>query len=86
MWFPLSKSAEEVHHGARQRIVYGPISAEVPDGVQDVVVQEGMDCDPLLKDGYANWDHLDGPQNLIGEPLSVEPAHLNEAGEIDPHG
>ena len=61
MWFPLSKSAEEVHHGARQRIVYGPISAEVPDGVQDVVVQEGMDCDPLLKDGYANWDHLDGP-------------------------
>lgn len=86
MWFPLWKSAEESHHGERQRIVYGPISAEVPDGVQDVVVQDGMDCEPLLKDGYVNWDHLDGPQHLIGEPLSVEPARLNDRGELDPHG
>ncbi|MCL8207206.1 MAG: hypothetical protein K6V97_03910 [Actinomycetia bacterium] len=83
MWFPLAKAREEVHHGERQRIVYGPISAEVPDGVQDVVVQDGMDCEPLVREGYVNWDHLDGPQHLIGEPLSTRPCKLNDRGEID---
>lgn len=86
MWYPLWKSAEETHHGARQRIVYGPISAEVPDGVQDVVVQDGMECDPLVQSGYVNWDHLDGPQHLIGEPVAVEPTQMTEDGQIDPDG
>lgn len=57
MWFPLAKAREEVHHGARQRVVYGPISAEVPDGVQDVVVQAGMNCEPLLREGYVDLAH-----------------------------
>lgn len=86
MWFPLMKSTEESHHGERQRIVYGPISAEVEDGVKDIVIQDGMDCDPLTESGYVNWDHLDGPQHLIGEPLTTRPCHLNDDGEIDPHG
>ncbi len=86
MWFPLQKSREEVNKGERQRIVYGPISAEVPDGVKDVVVQDGMDCEPLVREGFVNWDHLDGPQHLIGEPLSTQPCRLNEDGEIDENG
>ena len=55
LWFPLSKAREETHHGARQRIVSGPISAEVEDGVKDIVVQDGMDCAPLVQEGYVNW-------------------------------
>ncbi len=83
MWYPLLKTREERHHGAPARIVYGPISAEVEDGVKDIVVQDGMDCDELVKSGYCNWDHLDGPQHLIGEPISTRRCQLNERGEID---
>lgn len=86
MWFPLEKSREETVKGERQRIVYGAISAEVPDGIRDIVVQDGMDCEPLVKEGFVNWDHLDGPQHLIGEPLSTKPCRLNDAGQIDENG
>ena len=71
MWYPLLRAAEETDKGERKRILYSLISAEVPDAVHDVVRQDGMNCDELLKSGYINWDHLDGPSNLIGEPLSV---------------
>lgn len=33
-----------------------------------------------------NWDHLDGPQHLIGEPLSTRRITLNDQGAIDDHG
>ncbi len=86
MWYPLSKAAEETHHGERRRILAGPISAEAPDGVRDIVVQDGMDCQPLLESGYVNWDHADGPEHLVGEPISVTPGALRSDGTVDAHG
>ncbi len=80
MWYPLRKSAEEVDRGERKRVLYSIISAEVPDAVNDVVRQDGMDCGPLVEAGYANWDHMDGPAHLIGEPLSTDRTEIDAPG------
>ncbi len=86
MWFPLAKASEETERGERRRVLAGPISAEAEDGVKDIVVQDGMDCQPLLDSGYVNWDHADGPGHLVGEPVSVRPTAMHPDGRVDPRG
>jgi hypothetical protein len=76
VWYPLLRAAEEVERGEKRRVLYSLISAEVPDALRDTVRQAGMDCEPLLAEGYVNWDHGDGPENLIGEPLTVNRKEL----------
>ena len=39
-----------------------------------------MDCGPLVEAGYANWDHMDGPAHLIGEPLSTDRTEIDAPG------
>ncbi len=71
LWFPLKKSAEESVHGQKVHIIEGVASTEDPDLQNEVVVQEGMDLSPLMEEGYINWNHMPGPENLIGEPLET---------------
>lgn len=55
-------------------IVKGIASCEAQDLDGEEVVQKGLDCQPLLKSGYINWDHRDreGPAYLIGHPLEFK--------------
>lgn len=54
--------------------IQGVASAEIKDQDGEILIQKGMDCEPLLRGGFINWDHHDdrGPAYLIGEPTDVE--------------
>ncbi len=58
-------------HGQKVDVIEGVASTEDPDLQNEVVVQEGMDLGPLMEEGYINWNHMPGPENLIGEPLET---------------
>lgn len=70
-WLPLSKSGEETIKGQRVHVIEGIASTEDPDLQNEIVVQKGMDFEPFLEEGYLNWDHREGPENIIGEPLEA---------------
>lgn len=71
IWFPLQKGGEETVKGQRVPVIRGIASTEDADLQNEIVVQEGMDLEPLLEEGYINWNHMPGPENLIGEPLEA---------------
>ncbi|MGB9660658.1 MAG: hypothetical protein ACPL5F_01400 [Moorellaceae bacterium] len=71
IWIPLQKGGEETVKGQKVPIVQGIASTEDPDLQNEIVVQEGMDLTPLLEEGYINWNHMPGPENIIGEPLEA---------------
>jgi len=58
------------------RLIRGLASCEEIDADGEVVLQKGMDCTPCLNSGYVNWDHLSGPENLIGIPVKIEIAEI----------
>lgn len=58
------------------RVVRGLASCEEMDGQGEVVLQKGMDCEPALACGWINWDHMPGPENLIGVPTKLEIAEI----------
>ncbi|MHB1418289.1 MAG: hypothetical protein ACYCX4_01690 [Bacillota bacterium] len=74
-WLPLQKS-EELVKGERKRIVQGVASTEHPDLQREEVIQKGMDFAPYLNEGFINWDHLKGPENLLGEPFREDGARI----------
>lgn len=53
-------------------IIEGTASTEDTDLQDEVVVQDGIDFQPLMKQGFINWNHLEGPENIIGVPLEVK--------------
>lgn len=71
-YVPITKSQEESVKGEKRRIVEGIASTEDEDATHEVVVQDGIDPRPLLEKGFFNWDHKEGPENIIGEPLEVK--------------
>lgn len=60
------------------RLVRGLASCETVDVQGEVILQKGMDCSPALKSGWVNWDHMPGPENLIGIPLKIEIADIQQ--------
>lgn len=68
-FLPLEKSEGATEE---KRLVRGLASCEDLDAQGEVVVQKGMDLDYLRTRGWLNWDHKEGPENLLGEPLHVE--------------
>ena len=73
---------------SKVRHVEGLASAEVQDAQGEVVLQKGMDLAPLLKSGWVNWDHKDreGPEYLIGEPVSAEIVRIEEHPRLKKSG
>lgn len=57
--------------GQKVYVVQGVASTEDPDLQNERVIQEGMDLEPLLEEGYINWNHMPGPENIIGEPMEA---------------
>lgn len=56
--------------------IAGVISSDAVDLQGDKIVQEGMDWSYFLKRGWLNWEHQQGPENIVGVPTSVEPVTL----------
>ena len=71
IWFPLQKGGQETYKGQKVYTVQGVASTEDPDLQNERVIQEGMDLTPLLEEGYINWNHMPGPENIIGEPMEA---------------
>lgn len=53
-------------------IVEGVASTEDKDLQNEIVVQKGIDFEPLKRSGYINWNHMEGPENILGIPLDVK--------------
>ena len=72
VYVPLAKAREEVDRGERRRLIYGVASTEDWDLQEQRVLQDGVDFDPLLEFGWLNWNHMENPGALLGEPIAVE--------------
>lgn len=51
------------------RIICGPASVPVRDMQGEIVEPSGLDLSYFAKHGRINYDHLKGPDNIIGQPL-----------------
>jgi hypothetical protein len=50
----------------------GIISTDAKDQEGDILLQEGMDWTYFLDRGYFNYEHQQGPENILGVPDKVE--------------
>lgn len=55
----------------------GIISSDIKDQQGDVLLQDGMDWSYFLKRGYFNWEHQQGPENILGVPEKVEMVNID---------
>lgn len=78
-WTSLSlvKAGEEGEVEPRAEIE-GLISSDCVDLQGDRILQEGMDWSYFLKRGWLNYEHQQGPENIVGVPSSVTPVSLED--------
>lgn len=55
----------------------GIISSDAKDQQGDILLQDGMDWSYFLKRGYFNYEHQQGPENILGVPSKVETVLVN---------
>lgn len=63
---------EELVKGERKRLLKGVASTERMDKHEEEMVLSGMDFGPYLESGHLNWDHMKGPQYILGKPLEAK--------------
>jgi hypothetical protein len=67
-WLPIIKSSSDPDGYA----VEGVASTDDVDLQGERVDQRGIDCEPLLKSGFINWNHGSSPKDIIGYPIKAE--------------
>ena len=67
-WLPIHKSGTDPDGYT----IEGVASTDDIDLQGERVDQRGIDCEPLLRTGYLNWNHGSSPKELIGYPLVAE--------------
>lgn len=72
LYLPLVKRAEERLHGAKVRLIYGISSTPAQDAQGQRVIQKGINFEPLLESGFFNWNHMERPGDLLGEPFDAK--------------
>ena len=72
LYLPLVKRAEERLHGAKVRLIYGIASTPDTDLQGQRIRQEGINFQPLLEGGFFNWNHMERPGDLLGEPFDAK--------------
>lgn len=58
-------------------LIRGIVSSELEDADGDIIVQKGIDWSYFLKSGFLTREHPAMPENIIGEPLSVDPVEID---------
>ncbi len=53
-------------------LIEGIASSENRDLQNEIVVQKGINFKPLLESGFFNWNHMEGPENIVGIPLEIK--------------
>lgn len=51
--------------------IKGVVSSELEDQAGDIIKQDGLDWTYFLDKGYFNWEHKDGPENILGYPTKI---------------
>lgn len=54
------------------RWIQGIASTSSRDLQGEIIEQNGIDYSYFLKEGYFNWDHKDGADNKVGEPVECK--------------
>jgi hypothetical protein len=62
---------EELVKGERKRLIRGVASTESQDRHKEELILSGMDFSNYLEKGHLNWDHMKGPQYILGKPLDA---------------
>jgi hypothetical protein len=62
---------EELVKGERKRLIRGIASTENKDRHNEELLLSGMSFENYLENGHLNWDHMKGPQFLLGKPLEA---------------
>ncbi|KIL42070.1 hypothetical protein SD70_02485 [Gordoniibacillus kamchatkensis] len=63
---------EELVKGERKRFLKGVAATERLDKHEEEMVLSGMDFGPYLDSGHLNWDHMKGPQYILGKPVEAK--------------
>lgn len=56
--------------------ICGVVSSDAVDLQGDTLVQSGMDWSYFIRRGWLNYEHLQGPENILGVPTKVEQVSL----------
>jgi hypothetical protein len=72
-YMPLVKSkGAESRHGEKLWAVEGVAATDHVDQQGEKLILRNMDISPFLKSGVFNWDHGNGPEDILGEPLDAK--------------
>ena len=70
---PLFKSkGGDKRHGEDLWWVEGHAATDRIDQQKEKLILSGMDYAPLLRSGIINFDHMEGPENILGEPTEAK--------------
>lgn len=71
LFFVSCERDEELVKGERKRLIRGIASTESKDRHNEEILLSGMEFGNYLEKGRLNWDHMKGPQYLLGKPLEA---------------
>jgi len=85
-WTEISlKKADEPNGGGKdiepRTYICGVVSSDAVDLQGDRIMQRGMEWDYFVKRGWLNYEHLPGPENILGVPTKVEQVVLKGGKE-----
>jgi len=71
----ISKSRDDQEEQPKAYVA-GIISSDAQDLQGDRILQEGMQWDYFLRRGWLNYEHQQGPENILGVPTAVKAVTL----------
>ena len=79
-WSELSlvKSIDEQEDDEGIVYVGGIATAETKDHSGEIILQDGLDWEYFLKEGFFNWEHHQGPENILGAPTKIQKMFLDD--------
>ena len=82
-----SLDIEKGEEGPKKVKIGGIISTDAKDQQGDILLQEGMDWSYFLQRGYFNYEHQQGPENILGVPEKVELVEMDgkKATKVEGH-
>ena len=72
IWTPIDFSKSAGEEKLTKAPISGVVSTDTIDLQGDTILQEGMDWSYFLRRGWINYEHMQGPEFIVGVPTSVE--------------
>lgn len=76
IWTPIDLQKADPSAGDNKAPIAGIVSTDSKDLQGDMIQQEGCDWDYFLSKGWFNYEHKQGPENIVGIPQEVSPTTL----------